>query len=92
MIQTTVTTPEITYQLIVQHTTNQTSFSIFTPTFGQTTFILSVSDWATANYFTQYLASVIALTFQQYMSNANFLSKLQQLITTKLINWQVINH
>lgn len=92
MIQTTVTTPEITYQLMVQHTTNQTSFSIFTPTFGQITFILSVSDWATANYFTQYLASVIALTFQQHMSNASFLSKLQQLITTKLINWQVVNH
>ena len=92
MIQTTVTTPEMTYQLMVQHTSYQTSFSICTPTFGQTTFSLPVSDWETANYFTQYLASVLALTFQKYMSNANFLSKLQRLITTQLINWQIINH
>ena len=91
MIQTTVTTPEITYRLRVQHTTNQTSFSIFTPTFGQTTFILSVSDWATANYFTQYLAGILALTFQKHMSNVNFLSQLQKLINKQLANWQVTN-
>lgn len=89
MIQTQVITPEMTYQLLVQQTTNQANFSIFTPAFGQTTFSLIVSDWETARYFTQYLAGIIALTFQRRMSNASFLSKLQQLITQQLPNWQV---
>ncbi|WP_407124336.1 hypothetical protein [Weissella paramesenteroides] len=91
MIQTQVITPEITYQLLVQQTTNQTNFSIFTPAFGQTTFSLMVSDRETARYFTQYLASIIALTFQQHMSNTVFLSKLQNLINNQLANWLITN-
>ncbi|NEZ89050.1 hypothetical protein [Weissella paramesenteroides] len=92
MIQTQVITPEITYQLLVQQTTNQANFSIFTPAFGQTTtFSLMVSDWGTARYFTQYLASIIALTFQKHMSNTVFLSKVQNLINNQLANWLITN-
>lgn len=91
MIQTNIITPENTYQLVVQHTTNQISFGIFTPAFGQTTFRLFVSDLATANYFTQYLAGILALTFQKHMANVNFLSQLQKLINKQLANWQVTN-
>ena len=44
MIQTNIITPENTYQLVVQHTTNQISFGIFTPAFGQTTFYLNYKN------------------------------------------------
>ena len=90
MIQTTVTTPVTTYQLQLQQQNNQVSFGITANVTNLTaaTFQLSVNDADIAHYFVNYLGTILAVTFQQTMSDANFLSQLQKLITQKLANWQ----
>lgn len=90
MIQTTVTTPITTYQLKIQQQHNQVSFGITASATNlmAATFQLIVNDADIAHYFVNYLGTILAVTFQQIMSDANFLSQLQKLITQKLANWQ----
>lgn len=90
MIRTTVTTPVATYQLQLQQQHNQVSFGITASATNLTaaTFQLNVNDTDIAHYFVNYLGTILAMTFQQTMSDANFLSQLQKLITQKLANWQ----
>ena len=89
MIQTTVTTPVTTYQLQLQQH-NQVSFGITASATNLTaaTFQLNVNDADIAHYFVNYLGTILAMTFQRNMSDANFLSQLQKLITHELKNWQ----
>lgn len=90
MIQTTVTTPVTTYQLQLQQQHNQVSFGITASATNLTaaTFQLNVNDTDIAHYFVNYLGTILAMTFQRKMSDANFLSQLQKLITHELKNWQ----
>ena len=90
MIRTTVTTPVTTYQLQLQQQHNQVSFGITPSATNLTaaTFQLNVNDADIAHYFVNYLGTILAMTFQQTMSDSNFLSQLQKLITHELKNWQ----
>lgn len=90
MIQTTVTTPVTTYQLQLQQQHNQVSFGITPSATNLTaaTFQLNVNDADIAHYFVNYLGTILAMTFQRKMSDSNFLSQLQKLITHELKNWQ----
>lgn len=90
MIKTTVTTPANTYQLCIQQHLNQVSVDIDanTPNLAVATFRLTVSDTAIAHYFVNYLGGILAMAFQSTMSDAHFLSNLQQIINQELPNWQ----
>ncbi|RZQ58155.1 hypothetical protein [Weissella paramesenteroides] len=90
MIKTTVTTPANTYQLCVQQHYNQVSVAIDanTPNLATATFRLTVSDTTIAHYFVNYLGGILSMTFQATMSDAHFLSNLQQIINQELPNWQ----
>lgn len=90
MIKTIVTTPENTYQLCVQQHLNQVSVAIDAnaPNLAAATFRLTVSDITIAHYFVNYLGSILAMAFQATMSDAHFLSNLQQIINQELPNWQ----
>ncbi|MFL2020216.1 hypothetical protein [Weissella hellenica] len=90
MIRTTVTTPVTTYQLQLQQQHNQVSFGIMASATNltATTFQLNVNDADIAHYFVNYLGTILAMTFQRKMSDSNFLSQLQKLITLELKNWQ----
>lgn len=90
MIRTTVTTPVTTYQLQLQQQHNQVSSGITASATNLTAaiFQLNVNDADIAHYFVNYLGTILAMTFQQTMSDAHFLSQLQKLITQKLANWQ----
>ena len=59
-----------------------------TPNLAVATFRLTVSDTTIAHYFVNYLGGILAMAFQDTMSDAHFLSNLQQIINQELPNWQ----
>lgn len=89
MVHTTIETPTTIYTLIIEQSFSLVELTIAADNLTtQAGFALSVTDDETAEYFSNYLAAQIASHFQQTMAETDFLSRLQDLISTVLVNWQ----
>ncbi|AWF95707.1 hypothetical protein [Weissella cibaria] len=88
-MHTQVETPAAIYELTITPCGNQVTLMVVSDTLPTVTqFALTTSDESLATYFSNYLNGLLALHFQPKMANATFISELEKLISTVLVNWQ----
>jgi len=90
---TTVTTPKTIYTLSLNKNEESVTLVISGDTLATATnFTLHASESEMIDYFMNYLSIQIAGRFTPKMANADFITRLQDLVSTVLANWTCDNY